>query len=237
MQQYFVKEIINNFAVLDEEAKHHLKNVMRTKPGKICRVVDQNNQAYFAKCKYIEQDVQLEIISVDDKSNEMNCSITLCIGLIKKDKWDFVLQKATELGVSKIVPFNSSRTIVKVDSNKLANKQKRWKKIILEASEQCKRTNVPEIIAPVSINDLKEYQSSINLLAYEDVKYSGQKIRDIVKKQQDITLVIGPEGGFSEKEVELLTQSNFTCVTLGKRILRAETAVCYALSAIDALVE
>ncbi|SJZ75275.1 RsmE family RNA methyltransferase [Anaerorhabdus furcosa] len=239
MQQYFINNKIEQGAEIsfDKEQTHHIKDVLRMKEGTCIRLVNQEKEAGFASIFYRGKDVVAHINELDQNSNDMKCKITLCVGLIKKEKWDYLLQKCTELGVSEIVPFESSRTIVKAKDEKVSKKLERWHKILLEAAEQCKRNSCPNLVEPIGFKEITQYKSEINCVAYEDVKYIGEKLRDIVKQPTSITIVVGPEGGFDPCEVEYLLENNFHCITLGKRILRAETATTYVLSAIDALVE
>lgn len=238
MQQYFILEKIGTSDVIcfNDEQAHHIRDVLRMKENTVVRIVDQDNQAAFATIFYEGKKVKASNTQCDLDNNEMTCKITLCLGLIKKEKWDVVLQKCTELGVSRIVPFESSRTIVKAKEDKSVKKLERWNKIMLEAAEQSKRNCVPMIVEPVQFKELGEYKSDCNCVAYEDAKISGEKLKNIVN-EKSMTIVIGPEGGLSSDEVEFLMNQGFHCISLGKRTLRAETAAMYVCSAIDALVE
>lgn len=239
MQQYFVSNRIelNHEFCFDDEQAHHIKDVLRMKEDTIVRVVNQEHEAAFASIFYDGKKVFGKVVEKDGLNNEMNCKITLCLGLIKKEKWDYVLQKCTELGVAKIIPFESSRTIVKTKEDKSTKKLDRWQKIMLEAAEQSKRNKIPEIEEPIRFKDINQYSSECNCVAYEDAKITGEKLRDILKDKKSITVVIGPEGGLSSEEVNYLVQQDFHCISLGKRTLRAETAAIYVCSAIDALCE
>lgn len=239
MQQVFVLGKIEEGKVFnfDREQSHHIKDVLRMKEGTIIRLVNEDNEAGFASVFYQGKDVGAQVQEIDQNSNDMKVKVTLCIGLIKKEKWDFVLQKCTELGVSCIVPFESNRTVVKSKDEKVSKKMERWNKILLEAAEQCKRNSIPQLVEPIPFKDISKWQSELNCVAYEDAKYVGEKLRDLVYDKSSITIVVGPEGGFDKNEVDTLVESGFHCITLGKRILRAETATTYVLSAIDALME
>ncbi|MEG0177464.1 16S rRNA (uracil(1498)-N(3))-methyltransferase [Anaerorhabdus sp.] len=239
MQQYFVQgEItVNSTFEFDKEQSHHIQDVLRMKEGTIVRLVNQQQDAGFAKIQYQNKQVMGTVYEVDPNNTEMKCKVTLCVGLIKKEKWDYLLQKCTELGVSCIVPFESSRTVVKAKDEKVSKKLERWNKIVQEASEQSKRNGIVTIVEPISFKDIKKYKQTLNCVAYEDAKYTGEKLRDLLKETSSVTLVIGPEGGFDQNEIDSLVKDGFHCISLGKRILRAETAATYALSAIDAIIE
>ncbi|MEG0240506.1 16S rRNA (uracil(1498)-N(3))-methyltransferase [Anaerorhabdus sp.] len=239
MQQYFIKGKLEQGKQIDfdKEQSHHIKDVLRMKEGNIIRLVNEDREAVFASIFYRDKEVYAICNEMDPNSNDMKCHVTLCVGLIKKEKWDYLLQKCTELGVGTIVPFESSRTVVKSKDEKVTKKQERWNKILLEASEQCKRNSCPILVEPIQFKNIIQYKSELNCIAYEDAKYIGEKLKDCLQSQSSITVVIGPEGGFDQNEVNLLVNEGFHCISLGKRILRAETATTYVLSAIDALVE
>ena len=170
--------------------------------------------------------VEKEDLSV----NELEQEITLCMALIRKEKFEWVLQKATELGVKKIVPFTSSRTIVKVQKEKEMKMKKRYGQIVLEASQQCKRNYIPEVLEVVHLDDLKNYQSEDNVVANE-TKHQEHTFFDL-KTKKNTTIVVGPEGGFSSEEIVKLEKMGFRSISLGNRILRAETAAIFAVSVV-----
>jgi 16S rRNA (uracil1498-N3)-methyltransferase len=237
MQQYFVNEILNVDALykFDKQQSHHVVNVMRMKNDNVVRLVDKYSNPFLATILYINEEVYAKITEQLDENHELPIKVTLILALIKNDKWDLVLQKACELGVSEIIPFESSRTVVKVNTN-INKKIIRWKKILQEASEQCKRTVVPCIHDPIKFKQIKEYQNDLNFVAYEDLNNPREFAKEL-KIGKNVNLVIGPEGGFSKDEVEYLNNNGFVSVRLGKRILRAETASMYALSCVSAILE
>lgn len=233
MHQYFVNEpleIGNEYNFTKEQA-HHIKNVLRM-DGDVVRLVYEG-QAYFGVVSYKDNDVYALIKEKDTRINEPKCKITLAMALIRKEKFELVLQKATELGVSKIVPFESSRCVVHSKNEKKEKQKTRWESIILEASEQCKRNIVPALNDVVSFKDLKEYKSQGNYACYENAYGNAQFLSHISKDDSTITVVIGPEGGFSKEEVQQLEQMGYTSITLGSRILRAETAAMYVCAVIS----
>lgn len=240
MQQVFIKEQVkvNQCVALDEKQSHHLLHVLRMKKDTCFRVVDGAGNRYMASLQIIEKEAWAKIDQKIEESAERKVKVTLLMGLIKKDKWDFCIQKSTELGVNRIVPFESKRTIVKASEEKSDKKIQRWNKIAMEAAQQCKRDVVPEIEMPLSLKEAcVQYQSDLNLVAYESMMENSALIRDVVNDAQSVTVVIGPEGGFDESEIEFLKEKGYCCITLGKRILRAETAALYVLSALDAILE
>ena len=235
MQRYFA-EIINNKVKLDDGDVHHLLHVMRAKIGDEIEVASENKiySCIVKSLSPLEIVVNYEIPT----DSELPVKLTLFFALAKGDKIDFVIQKATELGATRIVLLKTERCVVKFEEKNLDHKLERFKKIAKEASEQSHRTRIPEIIGVVDIKNIPSHLlADINLLAYEKEAGSTKTIFDSVEKKS-ISVMIGPEGGFSEEEVNhLINYSKFHLISLGKRILRTETAAVYALSVIGALLE
>lgn len=233
MHQYFVNEPLEvgkEYFFTNEQA-HHIKNVLHMSQDTV-RLVFQN-QAYFGVVQYRDNDVYALVKEKDERVNEPNCKITLAIALIRKEKFELVLQKATELGVSRIIPFESSRCVVHSKKEKKDKQKLRWESILLEASEQCKRNVVPEIDDVVSLKDLKNFKSQGNYACYENAYGKAQFLSLIANNDDSITVVIGPEGGFSNEEVKQLEEMGYSSITLGSRILRAETAAIYVCAVLS----
>ena len=233
MQRYFAY-IDNGIVNLSQDDIHHIVHVMRMKIGDRFEVVD-NKIVNICEIKNINP-LNIQIVDVFKEDVELDEEITLFFALAKGDKIDLVIQKATELGVKRIILFNSVRTVVKFDKKDIEKKIKRFKKIAKEASEQCHRLIIPEIIGVIDLKDIDNYLSDINYLAYE--KEAGVNNDSLkIENNKSISIMIGPEGGFEQKEVDYLLKKNFKSVSLGKRILRCETAAIYALSVISCLLE
>ena len=235
MQRYFAK-LINNKVILDDGDVHHLLHVMRNKKGdEIEAVID----AKLYNC-IIEETPPLSIkINYEiPGNNELPVNVTLFFSLAKGDKIDLVVQKATEIGATKIVLVKTERCVVKLEEKNIEHKLERFRKIAKEASEQCHRLVVPEIVGVVDIKNIPaSLLSDVNLLAYEKVAGETKDILSLVNNKS-VSIMIGPEGGFSEVEVKLLKDKyGFQLISLGKRILRTETAAIYGLSVISCLLE
>jgi len=231
MRQYFIdrKININETFNFNEKQSHHIKNVLRMKTGDIIRVVDISNNVFLVEIK-VDLNVSAKILeNIADFSNESE--IIYCAALIKKDKWDFLLQKAAELGATKVVPLITSRTNFKVEEERMDKRVERWNKITLEACQQSNRSSKCEVERPIKLKEIDRYLSENNIVAFENEENSY--LFDLIDNKS-ITFVIGPEGGFSQEEIDYLLVLGFSCVSLGKRILRAETAGLYVLSVIDA---
>ena len=228
MQRYFAKDKINNKIILHDSDLHHIKNVMRMK-------VNDNIECVYDKkgylCKIINFDNNIEIIKETDENNELDCEIVVAIGLVKEQKMDLILQKLTELGVSKIIPLNMERCVVKLDSKKESKKITRWKSICKEASEQSHRNIIPEITDVMSIKDLSKINADLKFVC--SVKEKEKLINKYLqnkKKCATILFVIGPEGGITDKEEETLNKFGFESISLGNRVMRVETAAIYVTS-------
>jgi len=236
MQRYFAKKE-NEYIILSDGDVHHLLHVMRARIKDEIEVVADNKlySAIIESTSPLKIKINYEIPS----DSEIKEEVTLFFALAKGDKIDFVIQKATELGVSRIVLFKCERCVVKFDNKDLDRKLDRFNKIAKEASEQSHRTKIPEVVGVVDIKDIpSNLLADINLLAYEKEAGSTSSLYDSVRNGKSISVMVGPEGGFSEDEVKYLNDKySFKNVSLGKRILRTETAAVYALSVIGFLLE
>ena len=236
MQRYFAKVDDQYFVHLSSEDEHHLCHVMRMKKGDEIEVVD-NQKLYLCR---IDSFNPLSISVIHEIANdvELKEEVTLLFALTKGDKTDLVLQKATELGVQKIALIESERTIVKYEGKDIDKKLVRFKKIMKEASKQSHRLMIPELLGIYQLKKLpKELLSDINYVAYEKDANQIECAFNGLMKGKSVSILIGPEGGFSEQEINSLTEQGFIRTSLGKRILRAETAAIYALSVIGYLLE
>jgi 16S rRNA (uracil1498-N3)-methyltransferase len=175
-----------------------------------------------------------------EETKELPIQVAIASGLPKGDKLELIIQKATELGAHKFVPFNAARSIVKWDDKKGDKKLERWKKIAKEAAEQSHRSIVPTITKPFSFESLIQDSKNFDykIVAYEEEAKAGEKshFASLLSKMetgQSLLVVFGPEGGLTEKEVQKLMDNGFLACGLGPRILRTETAPFYVLSAIS----
>ena len=217
---------------------HHIKNVMRGRLGDAFEIVFEE-KIYKMEITSLNP-FSYKVIDIDSTNNELKEDITIFYVLSKGDKNDFVIQKATELGVKRIVLLTSSRSVIRMNQEDFLRKKVRYEKIIKEASEQSKRNVVPEIIGLYNINKIpSSLLASLNLVAYEKEANDTSKLYELLANHQgeSISILIGSEGGLSEEEVDTLNKQGFINVSLGKRILRTETAAVYALSIIAFMLE
>ena len=223
MQQYFTEKTLNvgDTLQLDNETLYHLIKVLRKDSSYTFRVADHEGNIFYA---HLVSNKECHIDSFIDENNELDTDITCVLSLIKSDKFELTLQKLVELGVSRIVPYNARRSVVKIKDEK---KIQRFEKIVKEAAEQSHRNFIPEVCSPVDIKGLDKYMSETNYICYE----SERNIAEI-PSAASITYIIGPEGGFETEEYEKIAALGFESISLGKRILRAETAAIYMTSII-----
>ncbi len=233
MQQYFSESplTVGEEYYFDDKQAHHAKTVVRLENEKIRLVYA--GKGYFATCYSRGRDFVAMVDEEDDRNNEIGVEVTLAVALIRKEKFELVLQKAAELGVTQIVPFESSRCVAKFKREKSDKLIRRYRDILMEAAQQCKRNIIPEIVEPVGIKDLGKYKSELNFVPYENAYDSSDFLTKYLEDKKSVTIAVGPEGGFSKEEIADLTENGFITVTLGSRILRAETAAIYSCSVIS----
>ncbi|KKB36419.1 16S rRNA (uracil(1498)-N(3))-methyltransferase [Bacillus thermotolerans] len=243
MQRYFLQQHPGSEGTVRIEGEdfHHLAHVMRLKEGDRVYAVFPDHISAEVEIEEIAKDYALAFVAewVHDEK-ELPIAVTIASGLPKGDKFELIVQKGTELGASRFVPFHADRSIVKWDEKKAAKKAERWRKIAKEAAEQSHRTLVPEVDQPVSLQQLIEMSQAyrFKLYAFEEESKQGEKtafhrMLSDMKQNDKLFIVFGPEGGITEKEAKKLSEEGFIPCGLGPRILRAETAPLYALSAIS----
>ncbi len=232
MQRYFVSCDKSNIILAEDDIFHVIK-VMRMKVGDKFEI-NNDGEIYLAEITSIKP-FEFKILEEVKVNNELSKKIRLLYCLPKGEKLDLVLQKATELGVYDIVLINSSRTIAKIDDSNKEKKLIRYNRIIKEATEQCKRNHCPKILDVIKYNDIKNYLCDINLIAYENCKDTVEDLKNIIRNNDysSISILVGPEGGFSKEEVDYSLSIGFKEISLGKRILRSETSVLYLLSVLS----
>lgn len=230
MQRYFVKEKNNENFILENSDIHHIKKVMRCKNNDKIEVV-YDKKVYLCNIDDIDT-LKLSIIEVYEEDRESQIKLTIAVSLVQEQKFDLILQKLTELGISSIIPLKTERSIIKIDSLKEEKKKIRWETICKEASEQSHRITIPKIEKIMTMKELINNKKDLNLICSlnDKTKELESYLNNNIK---EILFVIGPEGGFTNKEEEFLMENGFECTTLGKRVLRVETAAIYVASIIN----
>jgi 16S rRNA (uracil1498-N3)-methyltransferase len=236
MSRYFVNnsQINENNIIISGEDYQHLKKVLRTEKGDIVTVCCDGYD-YTAEIAQISSD-RISSIIIDKKKNitESSLKVTLFQGLPKADKMELIVQKCIELGVNEIIPVITDRSVSKINTDRDAqNKVSRWQKIALEAAKQCNRGVIPKIGMPIKFIEAVNLASKkdLSIIPYEKENTTG--FRDVVSKCSGIktsSIFIGPEGGFTEQEIQSADSNGIKKITLGPRILRTETAGIVALS-------
>ena len=232
MQRYFVKNIQEDKVILGTEDSYHIKRVMRMKIGDKIEIVYQE-KVYLGQIEALDDQVQAKLIEELASSKQHIRPITLAQALVKEQKMDYILQKATELGVTEIIPFCAERSIVKAD--KQDEKRKiRWEKIVKEASEQSKRTDLVKIHSILSLRELSQLDNyDVKIICSVSEKEKNlKKLLSNIPNSATMLFVIGPEGGLSDQEEQTLMDSGFQRVSLGDTLLRTETAGLFIMSAV-----
>lgn len=241
MARFFVprKSLEGKKARLSGQELEHMRKVLRLQPGDHVTLFDDEGWEHEGVIRsYTERLGEMEILTSRKLERESPIEVTLAQALGKGEKMDFVVEKATELGVRRIAPFLSSRTIPKLDKEKMERRQARWNKIALSAAKQCGRTQVPEILAVSDFPELvrRPWPCEQKLLFWEEEsRQSLTQIREEKNRLGSLLLVIGPEGGFHPQEVSEAMRHGFRAVRLGRRILRTETAALAALAIVQFL--
>lgn len=240
MYQFFVEEsqIQDKTVIIEGSDVNHIKNVLRMKIGEEFNVVTSASDKEYrcAVKEFTEDEVICDLLFIKENNTELDAEIWLFQGLPKADKMELIIQKAVELGAAKIVPVAMDRSVVKLDEKRADKKIARWNAISEAAAKQSKRRIVPEVTDIVTFGEAMEMTKDFDkkILPYELADMEAiQKTRDIVasvKSGDKVAIYIGPEGGFSEREIDKADENGCERVTLGHRILRTETAGFVVLS-------
>ena len=245
MYRFFVNksQIHDGAAVITGADAHHLRNVLRIKKGEEVYLSCGDEWEYTCTVdSFPDDNVKVIITDIQKPGQELPCRITLFQCLPKKEKMELIIQKSVELGVFEIVPVESSRCIAKMnDAKKTASRVSRWNAISKAAAKQSKRLIEPKVHEPVSFKEALNMASSMDVcfIPYERAEKMAKtrELFESIKPGQTIGVIIGPEGGFEENEVNLAIEKNIKPITLGKRILRTETAGIAVLSMLMYLLE
>jgi 16S rRNA (uracil1498-N3)-methyltransferase len=218
---------------LTEDFAHRLLRVLRLKVGDRILLCDPRGSEWVAEIVGAEDKfVRLKLIERLFSPHEPTISVTLFQSIPKGEKMDFIVQKATELGVQRIVPMFTKRTVVQLSSERAKSKRERWQRVATSATEQSGGKIVPDIALPLTFRQALEEASRADLwlLFYEGAE---KPLRETVQQHQsvnDVAIMVGPEGGFDPSEVAMAQQKGAQIVSLGKRILRTETAAVVAVA-------
>ncbi|HEZ2983541.1 TPA: 16S rRNA (uracil(1498)-N(3))-methyltransferase [Neisseria meningitidis] len=236
MPRFYLPEnlSVGQTVALPDNIVRHL-NVLRVRPNENITLFDGKGKAHAARLSFLEKRrAEAEILHEDTTDNESSLNIMLIQSISSGDRMDFTLQKSVELGVTAIQPVISERCIVRLDGERAAKRLARWQEIVISACEQSGRNTVPPVLPIIG------YREALDKMPSESTKLimsinRARKLGDIRQPSGAIVFMVGPEGGWTEQEEQQAFEAGFQAVTLGKRILRTETAPLAALAAMQTL--
>lgn len=230
---YIPTPTVKSLCELEASAAHHLTNVLRLKSGDNFIGFDGEGHEYDAQITSIEKRrVRAKLTPKTSDNLESNLAIHLVQALTKSDKMDYIIQKSIELGVTKITPISTKYTDVKLDSARQAKKHHHWQQIIISACEQCGRSWLPNLESVTTFEASLLQDQSRKIILHPE---TAAPLTSLKMDDSPITIIVGPEGGFSQDEVNFAKQHGATSIQLGPRILRTETAGLAAIAAVQTL--
>lgn len=231
MHHFFVTpdQVAEERIYIEDSDVNHMKNVLRMKVGESVEISDGNNLKYLCQVSSYEEDrAILEILEKMEADTELASRLYLFQGLPKSDKMELIVQKAVELGAYEVIPVATKRAVVKLDEKKAAKKVERWNSIAESAAKQAGRSRIPQVADVVTFKEALEIAQKLDvrLIPYElaEGMEQARAVVRAIKSGQSVGIFIGPEGGFEQSEVEEAVEMGVTPITLGRRILRTETA-------------
>ncbi len=237
MQHFFVNgsQVKDGLIYIEGSDVNHMKNVLRMKIGEQLEINDGENHKYLGHIISIDsQQIQVEIEEELCVDTELPSKIYLFQGLPKSDKMEMIVQKAVELGVAEVIPVTTKRAVVKLDDKKKDKKVERWNSIAISAAKQSARGVMPKVSTVITFKMALERAKTMDvaIIPYELAEGMGatRKLMSSIQPGQSVAIFIGPEGGFEKEEIDMALELGITPITLGKRILRTETAGLTTLS-------
>ncbi|WP_231759271.1 16S rRNA (uracil(1498)-N(3))-methyltransferase [Microbulbifer elongatus] len=221
---------------LDEAASRHLVKVLRLGPGRPLVLFDGSGGEYAAELLEAGKKARVKLGAFVEDDRESPLGITLAIGISRGDRFDWVIQKATELGVARIQPLFTERCEVKLSGDRLQKKLGQWQQIAISACEQCARNRVPAILPPLKYPQFLEQakqDDTLKLVLHHRTEATLSELEQQSGRPDTALLLVGPEGGLSADEIALALQQGFHPLRLGPRVLRTETAPVAALSVLQ----
>ena len=238
MHRFFVPQLYNEEMYIEGVDARHISKVLRMQPGDKLQIVSDDGVSAMAEITAIASErVSVRCLEKLAESHEPRVRLVLAQGLAKGEKMDFIIQKAVEMGAYSVIPVAMEHSVVRLDGAKAAKKVERWQKIAQSAAKQSKRDIIPQVQPVQSMAEMLasgDYETKIIAYECEDrlSLKAALKAAEAAGGIKELLLIIGPEGGISEGELELARQAGAVPVSLGRRILRAETAGLVAISAI-----
>lgn len=243
MHQFFVEQsqIGKEYVTITGNDVNHIRNVLRMRIGEQIRVSDKTGRDYFCEITELSEDfIQADIVTRDERTTELPARIYLFQALPKGNRMDTVIEKAVELGVYEIIPVAMKYCVVKLDERKAENRRSRWQAIAESAAKQSKRSIIPAIHPLMTYREAIEYAGmcDVCLVPYENETGMTKTIEAFqkVRRNSAISVMIGPEGGFAEEEIAMVRET-MDVISLGRRILRTDTAGICTMSMLMMLLE
>lgn len=243
MHQFFIEseQVGKEYVTIVGSDVNHIRNVLRMKPGEKIRVSTTQGQDYFCRIAEVGADfVQADILEEEAPNTELPSKIYLFQAIPKGDRMETVIEKAVELGVYEIIPVDMKFCVVKLDEKKAANKIRRWQAIAESAAKQSKRSLIPQIHPVMRYKDAIAYaaECDVNLVPYENERgmTATKEALDQLQPGQSVSIMIGPEGGFAPEEIDAVREQ-MQVISLGKRILRTDTAAITTMSIVMTALE
>ena len=241
MPRFFLPQvnIHDGRGVVHGQELTHLMKVLRLRAGDFVTVCDNTGWEHEAIIETLTSERgELKIVESHPSDREPSIAINLAVGLTKGEKLDWVIEKATELGITTIIPFSSNYTVPKLDGDKIQKRSERWRKIAVSAAKQCGRGRIPEVHSLCSFENFvrESWPETLKLIFWEnETDGSLREMFEKCRETKSVLVAVGPEGGFTRGEVELANAQGFQSVHMGRRILRAETAAIAALAVVQFL--
>jgi len=235
ISRLFVEQPLNvgSRIELNEDAAHYVRSVLRLREDQTLILFNGSGGEYHGRFSEVSRKaVRVEIEQFIERDIESPLQIKLGMGISRGDRMDWAVQKAVELGVNQLTPLTTERCVVKFNDDKKLQRQQHWQHIVQHAAEQSGRTRLPTLLPVERLSDWLAQQQGLRVFLDP---YAAHSLADLQPQQATVTLLSGPEGGFSEAERQLATAAGFVPVRMGARILRTETAVLSALTAVQTL--
>ena len=237
MYQFFVEpeQVGKDFITITGADVNHIKHVLRMRPGEVVRISSRDGQDFLCSVLELTEDfVQLDILDSEVAGTELSARIYLFQALPKGDRMEYIIQKAVELGVFEIIPVAMKYCVVKLDEKKAQAKVRRWQAIAESAAKQSKRSKIPVVHSVMGFQEAVSYARECKqcIVPYENERgmQETEAAFAAVRPGDSISIMIGPEGGFSEEEISFIREQGMQVVSLGKRILRTDTAAIASMA-------
>jgi 16S rRNA (uracil1498-N3)-methyltransferase len=236
-------QIKKDWIYLKGDEAHHVYNVMRLREKDKVTVFDGSDNEYEGSIVEASSAlIRVRIDKINKVPSKKELNVSLAVGLPKLKKMDLIVQKCTELGAKEIIPLETERSLILLNEQRKASKKARWSKIARESAKQCRRCGILKVRDIISFDDLIERKANYDYLIMPAVREKRKNLKSIleekkIKKEDRFLVVVGPEGGFSQKEIDKAQKNGFILTSLGQRTLRTETAAIYLMSVLSFYLE